>query len=209
MERQNWKSWSDRSFGCIRIRLVLEIAKEVVFWLESARDRRTLASLEEDLRQELKLKLLGLASLQRTIARHESRLLWLSDGDAPTRFFHIQANARRRKKFIRLLEHEGQDIVDEQGKADLLFSFFDELLGAPPVRSHDIALENLNLPCPNLEGLGVRFSEEEVWGVISALLRDKVPCPDGFSAWFLQTAWDIIRPDLMRSGDLIPEAFTW
>jgi hypothetical protein len=62
------------------------MAQEVVIRLECARDRRNLAPHEEELRQGLKLKSLGLASLQRTIARHESRLLWLSDRDMPTCF---------------------------------------------------------------------------------------------------------------------------
>jgi hypothetical protein len=42
-------------------------------------------------------KSLGLSSLHHTIARQESRLLWLSKGDTPTRFFHVHANSRRRK----------------------------------------------------------------------------------------------------------------
>jgi hypothetical protein len=60
-------SWSDRFVG--NVRMQLEIAREVVHRLEIARDRHTLAPHEEDLRKLLKGKALGLASLQRTIAR--------------------------------------------------------------------------------------------------------------------------------------------
>jgi hypothetical protein len=45
------------------IGIQVEIAKEVVLRLEMARDRRALSSHEEHLRQELKLKSLGLSSL--------------------------------------------------------------------------------------------------------------------------------------------------
>jgi hypothetical protein len=65
----------------------LELAKEVVLRLEIARDRRVLSGLEESLRQELKLKSLGLASLRHTITQQESHLLRLKEGDAPTQFF--------------------------------------------------------------------------------------------------------------------------
>jgi hypothetical protein len=64
----------------------LEVAKELFHRLEMARDRRMLDVHEEFLRQKLKLKSLGLSSLQRTIERHESRLLWLKEGDASTNF---------------------------------------------------------------------------------------------------------------------------
>jgi hypothetical protein len=84
------RSWSDRSIG--NIRMQLELTKEVVLRLETARDRCNLSMLEESLRQELKLKSLGLALLRHTIARHESRLLWLKEGDAPTYFFHAHTN---------------------------------------------------------------------------------------------------------------------
>jgi hypothetical protein len=46
-----------------------------------------LSSHEELLRQELKLKSLGLSFLQRTIAMQKSRLLWLSEGKLPRSFF--------------------------------------------------------------------------------------------------------------------------
>jgi hypothetical protein len=64
------RSWSYWVIG--NIRLQLAITQEVVLRLECARDRRQLALHEESLRQGIKLKSLGLASLQRTIARHES-----------------------------------------------------------------------------------------------------------------------------------------
>jgi hypothetical protein len=51
------------------VRVQLAITKEVILRLESACDRRQLTMHEEELRQALKLKALGLASLQLTIAR--------------------------------------------------------------------------------------------------------------------------------------------
>jgi hypothetical protein len=55
------KRWSDCFVGNVRSQL--EIAKEVVRRLEMARDRRQLVDFEESLRQRLKVKSLGLASL--------------------------------------------------------------------------------------------------------------------------------------------------
>jgi hypothetical protein len=74
-------SWSDSFIGNIRTHL--EVAKEVLAKLEAARDSHQLSSLEESLHCEMKLNTLGLSSLQRTIARQESQVLWLSEGDTP------------------------------------------------------------------------------------------------------------------------------
>lgn len=48
----------------------------------------------------LKLKLLGLTSLERSIARQCLRILWLKDGDAYTQFIHAHVSHRGCKNFI-------------------------------------------------------------------------------------------------------------
>jgi hypothetical protein len=66
--------------------LQLAIAKEILHKLEIVRDSRALSAKEDWLRRKLKLHCLGFASLDRTIARHRSRVLHLKDGDANTVF---------------------------------------------------------------------------------------------------------------------------
>lgn len=59
--------------------------------LDEAQDFRMLSAQEFELRKSLKLRTLGLASLARTIARQRSKLLFPAEGDANTKFFHLQA----------------------------------------------------------------------------------------------------------------------
>jgi hypothetical protein len=179
----------------------LEIANEVVHQLEKARDRRPLASHKEELEQELKLKSLGLSSLQQIIARQESCLLWLNEDDTLTHFFHAHASGRWRGKYIRLLVHDGRTIIDEEGKAVAAFNFFDNIPGYLAQRCHTINLEVLSLPSLDLEDLSSRFTEFEILDVIKALPPDKAPGPDDFTAKFLQSTWHIIRADLMAAFD--------
>jgi hypothetical protein len=95
-----------------------------------AQDRRALANHEEALWREMKLKVLGLSSLQWTIVRQESRLLWISEGDASTRFFHAHASGWHRGKHIRSLRQDGgQTLIDEESKAAAAFAYFDSILG--------------------------------------------------------------------------------
>jgi hypothetical protein len=147
---------------------------------------------EESLLKDLKLKALGLSSLQHTITRQESRATWIHEGDA---------NSRRRRNFIRSLEHGGQVAMLEDDKAEVALEFFEGIMAEPPIRTQRVKLEQLDLRHADLSGLCGRFFEQEVWLVIKSLPPDKVPGPDGFSARFLQAAWPIIHHDLMLAFD--------
>jgi hypothetical protein len=189
------QSWSDRCIG--NVKMQLEIAKEVVLKLESIRDGRQLASYDEELRQCFKLRSLVLSSLQCTMARQESCLLWLSEEDAPMKFIHVHAIARHRKNLIRSLEHDGQTVVAEERKDEVAFEFFDKILGTSSARSNAINLDILDLCRANMPELCERFTEEVVWNVVQSLPQDKGPGLDGFTTCFQQIAWSIICSDLM------------
>jgi len=86
--------WSNANVGSVRLQLA--IAREVILRLDGEEEQRVLADWELELRRLLKVRVLGLASLARTISRQRSRALYLAEGDANTRFFHLQACHRRR-----------------------------------------------------------------------------------------------------------------
>lgn len=76
------KSWSMKNIGSIKMQLIL--AREIIGRLEVAQERRVLTVEEAALRRRLKWRCLGLASMNRTIARQRSRMLFLEHG-MPTR----------------------------------------------------------------------------------------------------------------------------
>ena len=86
------------------------------------------------LRRTLKLALLGLASLERTIDRQRSRIRWLKDGDANTKLFQAVANGRRTKNFIPCIKR-GEELIIEQARKEEVFSeAFVNLLGKAGTR---------------------------------------------------------------------------
>jgi hypothetical protein len=197
------KSWSDRFIGSVRTQLA--IAKEVLHCLAMAHDRELLAAHEESLRQLLKLMSLGLSPLQRTMARQESRLLWLSKGDAAMCFFHTHANAHRWKNHIHSLDHEGRMLVTEADKADAAFHFNDDLLGSLTTGANSVNLDVLGLLRAGIHDLFVRLSEEEI---CQDLPPDKVLGLDGFTTRFLQVTWPVIRGDIMHLFDALWQSNT-
>jgi hypothetical protein len=102
------------------------------------------------------------------------------------------------------LENEGHLVIDEEQKASLAFSFFDNILSFPPSHSAAINLDLLDMPRIDAAHLEDRF-EAEVWGVIKSLSSDKEPGLGGFMARFFHVAWPVIKPDIMQAFD----AFWW
>jgi hypothetical protein len=97
----------------------------------------------------------------------------------------MHANARRRRNRIHSLEHEGQVVLDEDRKAKMVFSFFDEIISTPSSCSNTINLGTLELQWLDLAGLREHFTKVKVWNVIQLLPSDKALGPDGLTAHFL------------------------
>ena len=87
------------------------MAREVILRFDEAQEVRALSDWEAALRKALKLRVLGLASLARTIARQRSRLLFLVEGDANTRFYHLQTCHRSHNSRIDSLRVQGLEVV--------------------------------------------------------------------------------------------------
>jgi hypothetical protein len=101
-------------------------------------DYRQLSDEERRFRAMLKLNSLGIAAMQRLIWRQRTRVAWLKDGDASSRFFHAKANARRRKSYIHRLEIDGASITDQEEKEEPLWQYLDKLVGSKKDRPHTL-----------------------------------------------------------------------
>lgn len=189
--------WSDMWIG--NVKLQIAIALEVIQRLDIAMDSRTLSPAERDLRRCLKKKLLGLCSLERTIARQRSRLLQLREGDGNTRLFHQQASHRQRKNVLRSVRYNGHMYTGQEEVASAVDAYYGHAFGTATARNHTLNLEALNLPRLNLEHLETPFSAEEVERAIKEMPPDKAPGPDGFTGRFYAACWNVIKEDFMRA----------
>lgn len=81
--------WSATKIGGIKEQLLM--ARELVLQLDRAQEHRLLSEDESGLRKRMKMRCLGLSSLERTMARQRSRVRQLSEGDANTAYFHLIA----------------------------------------------------------------------------------------------------------------------
>jgi hypothetical protein len=147
----------------------------------------------------LKKRSLALFSLKRIITRSRSRINGLKEGDANTKFFHMQARHRKRRNFIAKLEFEGGVSTSHVDKVKLIDDFYENLLGTSINREHSIDLQALVLPSHNLANLDSPFSEKEIWEKIKQMPSDKAPGLDGLTGGFYKSRWNIINLDVMAA----------
>ena len=194
------QSWAAKKIGSVKLQLL--IAKELILRFDRAQEQRELSEEEFQLRKDLKKLTLGLSSLERTIARQRSRLLFLGEGDANTWFFHLHANGRRRKNHIsRLRNPVTGDFATGENMATVLFDFFDNLLGTERDRPCTLNFQALDILPHDMAALELPFTENEVWSVIKELKPEKAPGPDGMTAAFYQSAWSVVKGDVLRAFD--------
>lgn len=135
------------------------MANEVVRLLDVAMDSRVLTDAEFWLRCQLKKKVLGLASLQRTIAHQKSRILWLKEGEANTQYFQAFASARRRRNHIFRLRTGEVEASTPADMDSVGVEHFVSPLGMPMGRDMCLQLDALDLPCVDTSSLESCFSE--------------------------------------------------
>jgi hypothetical protein len=189
--------WNRKHVGSVRDQLL--VANEIILQLDIAQESRPLSEPELQLRRGLKKRVLGLASLERTIARQRARVAAIRDGDTATQFFRISAASRRRRNHIARLRHGDAVVESQEEKEALATDFFLEVLGSASHRAHDLSLASLSLAPLALDGLEVAFSEDEAWAAVKAMPANKSPGPDGYSWEFYRACWPIIKFDVLAA----------
>jgi hypothetical protein len=174
------RQWSWKIFGNARIEL--HMANEIIHHLDMAQDSRQLSHQEMLLQKDLKIRVLGLAAVERARHRQASLVNWLQEGDACTRFSHVKANSRSRRKFIPCLRKaDGEYASSHDEKEQILHKHFSDIIGTVKPRRLAFNLGDLHLPQLSNQHLDAPFSEAEVRAAINELPAEKAPRPDGFT----------------------------
>jgi hypothetical protein len=147
----------------------------------------------------LKLRLLGLAAIEKSRARQNSRITWMKKGDANTRFFHLMASSRKKKNFIHSLQTDNRVVTSQQAKQEVIFRHFQLHSGTYMPRSCSLNFHELGWEPKHLSHLELPFTEDEVRKVITKAPQEKAPSPDGFIGMFFSSCWDIIKGDLLNA----------
>ena len=124
----------------------------------------------------------------------------IQEGGNNTKYFHLIANGKHRRKRIFQLEQDEGTIVGQENLKIYISEFYKKLFGASAKNNFSL-VETENQDMPQLsneenEILTASFTEKEVHEAIMQMEKNKAPGPDGFPAEFYQKCWAVIKDDL-------------
>jgi len=164
--------------------------KTLIAALDLLEEERPLSDCEAKLRTLATQSLQNIHTEQLTYWRQRFNLRIAVEWDENSRFFHAAASGRRRKNLITCLEHEGQTVHAHDGKANILYNFYRELLGTSRPVLWAFNLSTL-YPFLAVDGstLSAPFSSSEIVEALFSMDRNSSPGPDGFGPSFYRAFW--------------------
>jgi hypothetical protein len=130
-----------------------------------------------------------------------AKIKHIQEGGDNTKYFHLIANGKNRRKKIFQLEQVEGTIVGQENLKLYISEYYKKLFG-PPMDNSCVMIESMNQDITQIsveenECLTKDFTETEIFEAIMQMKKNKAPGPDGFPAEFYQTFWEIIKMDML------------
>jgi len=134
-----------------------------------------------------------------SICWQQSRLQWLRERDANSKFFHGIMSSRKRKNAIPFFLVNGVLVEGVDNVCSAVFSHFSSHFCARSVvhpSMESVCFRTLS----HREGAGLikPFSVDEVKAMVWDCDNFKCPGPDSISFGFIKDFWDILKDDVLR-----------
>jgi hypothetical protein len=126
----------------------------------------------------------------------------VQEGGANTKYFHLIANGKHRRKKIYQLEQDEGIVVGQENLKHFITNYYKKLFG-PPINNSFTLVESETSDVPQISEeenaiLTAPFTEKEVYDALMQMDRNKAPGPDGFPAEFYQTMWGCLKEDFLN-----------
>jgi len=141
----------------------------------------------------------SLARLQNSMNWQKSRLNWLKEGDANSKFFHSYMSLRRHQNAINVASVDGGTVEGVHNIRTTVFHHFSTHFKKVGVDRPSVkGLNFRKLSCVEAGILTKLFSLEEVKQAVWDCDSYKSPGPDGISFGFIKEFWNLLKDDLLR-----------
>ena len=171
--------------------------KITVFDLKSETDLLLDDEVEE--LHGLSENLFSFSRINSSIRWQQSRMQWLREGDANTKFFHGIMSSRRKRNAIPCFLVNGVLVQEVDSVRNEVFSHFSSLFKSSPADLPGLdGLNFCNITVREGATLVKPFSLEEVKAAVWEVDNFKCPGPDSVTFGFINFFWDLIKDDVMR-----------
>ena len=167
--------------------------------LDSKREEVALSEEELGELHGISTDIHSLSRLNTSICWQQSRLQWLRDGDANSKFFHSVMAGRRRHNSLSSIMVDGEVVDGVNSIRQAVFSHFKNHFMA--VRVARPTLGNLQFRRLSFMEMGTLikpFSMDEVKETMLDCDNYKSPGPNGINFGFLKTFWLLMKDDIMH-----------
>lgn len=158
-------------------------------------------SPDEELIHGLNLRLLHLYKAEESFWKQRSRQLWLVLGDSNSGYFHAVAKGRSAKnRFSVITNKNGVPVFEKEEISKVISAYYSDLFQSSAFDGQHTIAEALQ-PCIS-ETQNIMLTRmpqsKEIKEATFAIHADKAPGPDGFSAGFFQSNWEIIGSAVIK-----------
>lgn len=133
--------------------------------------------------------------------KQKSRQLWLTLGDKNTNFFHATTRSRRERNRVSAIETtEGAPVYEDSQIVEVISQYFQQIFTSTNPPATEVVNRAIT-PCISVttnETLTSLPLAQEIKEAMFATHPDKAPGPDGFSASFFQSNWDVVGPAIIK-----------
>jgi hypothetical protein len=126
---------------------------------------------------------------------------WLKEGDLNTKFFHMSATTRqKKKKIVKIVNEANVEVKSQPEICETARNYFEHLFQAN-ITAHDPILSIITPKITEEDNgrLVAPITKEELKAALFQMHPHKAPGPDGFNPVFYQHFWDMCGNDIFAS----------
>ena len=151
---------------------------------------------EQQVLREANDKICSLRRDEETKWAQRAKVKHIQEGGNNTKYFHLIANGKHRKKKIFQLEQDKGTIVGDSDLKIYISEYYKKLFGEDDsngvTMNEDMVHDIPRLTQEENKILTVGFLVKELYEAISQMELNKAPGHDGFPAEFYKTFWEVI-----------------
>lgn len=180
------KVWSPRNRAPPQL---IPNCKFILELFDFFKEQRVLSSDELQVRKLCQTRLAQAIKDRAAYWKQRSKFRAIREADTNTAFHHAHAMVRFRNNRIRMVECQGQEFTNHDGKMHALTEFFSSIIGQQGHSTWSFDPHSLYLDSGRpYDALTAQFTEGEIKSALRSMNRNSAPGPDGFGPAFFTAA---------------------